>query len=379
MKIPSFLLLLLLCACQTKHVKQAKPITDSKSAAIEALGNRYLELGRFSGTIFIGVEGEMIYSQSFGLANYELKKTFNPNTAFKIGGVSEWVNIKLLAYLIQTRGLDAESALSQYVQSAPEEIVIKDLLNPNKTFDLHLRGRAIEALGKDSYPVLLESFSKAKSLKNTFLEEQDAEIAQAYLYHNYRGQGLELQEAPSFDLDSVFSSGGLKSTAEDLFQLIEAEPADLTLSGYTPEDGFSYAISHSSDHDLTIIILSNRRHPAGEEIREAIRCILDDKEYQLPLPREPYNIDPALLANYEGSYSLNGRMNFRLIAAHDSLFVYLGEQKVHLIPQSDNQFYMGERDAAMRFLSDSTGAVNRIMLLDGFLESEQIAYRDPKE
>ena len=48
----------------------------------------------------------------------------------------------------------------------------------------------------------------------------------------------------------------------------------------------------------------------------------------------------------------------------------LGNNKVHLIPQSSNQFYMKQTDASMRFLRNSTGVVNEVILLNGFINGD---------
>ena len=127
---------------------------------------------------------------------------------------------------------------------------------------------------------------------------------------------------------------------------------------------------------LSIIVLSNRRNPITEEISNSIRAILANKDYSLPLLREPIEIDKSLLSQYSGNYSLNENISFEVQIINDSLYVLLGPNKIFLVPQSSNQFYMIETDASMRFLRDSTNLVDRVELLNGFIESNQIAKKE---
>ena len=123
----------------------------------------------------------------------------------------------------------------------------------------------------------------------------------------------------------------------------------------------------------SIIVLSNRRHPVTDEISNSISAILDEKDYRLPLLREPFDIDKTILKDFSGHYLLNENVRFEVLNSNDSLFVQMGPNKVYLVPQSSNQFYMKEMDASMRFLRDSTHLVDRVILLNGFINSEQIA------
>jgi hypothetical protein len=65
-------------------------------------------------------------------------------------------------------------------------------------------------------------------------------------------------------------------------------------------------------------------------------------------------------------------MNFEVLNENDSLFVMMGPNKIHLIPQSENQFYMEQMDASMRFLRDTNNKVEEVVLLDGFLDGNKI-------
>ncbi len=109
------------------------------------------------------------------------------------------------------------------------------------------------------------------------------------------------------------------------------------------------------------------------EIIQSVNAIFERQDYQLPLLRKEIEVDPALLKEYAGSYALNPEMQLPIVAENDSLFVLMGPQKVHLKPQSRNQFFMEQGDSAIRFLRNSEGKVTSAELLDGFLTGNKIS------
>ncbi len=198
-------------------------------------------------------------------------------------------------------------------------------------------------------------------------------MAVGYLYHNYQGNGLELQKSPISNTEVAFSSNGLKSTAIDLTKILASNYANkLEIDGYLENDGFSYSIVNKPKTKIAIVVLSNRRHPVSKEISTSVNAIMEDKEYRLPLTRNQYEIDKNLLKDYSGIYSLNENTNLEVLNENDSLFLIMGPNKIHLIPQSKNQFYMEQMDASMRFLRGTNNNVEEVVLLDGFLEGNKI-------
>ena len=49
-----------------------------------------------------------------------------------------------------------------------------------------------------------------------------------------------------------------------------------------------------------------------------------------------------------------------------------------LIPQSNNQFYYRDFDAAIRFISDSSQVVTQAILYNGFLEGQSVPKKTEK-
>ncbi|MEO1712928.1 MAG: hypothetical protein AAFU60_06295, partial [Bacteroidota bacterium] len=219
-----------------------------------------------------------------------------------------------------------------------------------------------------------EQTLQEQGLQNTHLGPTEAPQATGYLFHNYRGEGLELQATPSLDSNQTATRLEIGSTPADLAQVARTKANEsFHIHGYLENGGFGYSLV--KEQDQIIIILSNRRHPVSEEMSRSISAILNGKAYQIPLPRKPQPVSSVDLNPLVGNYQLNEQIRFAVLARQDSLFVQMGPNTIYLYPQSKNQFYLPDQDAEMRFLRDSNGAVNEVQLLNGFMESEQRALR----
>ncbi|RZS93941.1 serine hydrolase domain-containing protein [Aquimarina brevivitae] len=376
MKINIIYLIICLLTCLSCQNNYGDKLETSKSNAIDSLANRYLQLNRFSGTIVIVKDKATIYQRSFGFADYENKIPFTNQTAFKIGEISDVITNNILEGLIIEKQIDPADKLSKYLPNLKKGATIQDILKKETEVDKNIKGKLIEGLSNNSYQKNLETYSANLNLENTYFQKKDTNSAVGYLYHNYRNKGLELQRSPTYNLNEAYSSSGLKSTGSDLIKIVNANPKELNIYGYLENDGFSYALVNNLKDSISIVVLSNRRHPVTKEITKSTVAILKDEDYKLPLLRTPFPIDTSTLKNYTGAYSLNENVNFEVQKTKDSLFVVLGPNTVPLIPQSSNQFYMQHMDAAMKFLRDSKGIIDRVLLLNGFIDSDQIAYKN---
>ncbi len=403
------ILILSFVSCKTETKSKSKVLEKPKSEKIDNLAIRYLELNRFSGVILITKGDTTIYNNEFGLADYENDKPFSNKTTFKIGEISELVTSNIIQKMAKNGKFQKSDMVSKYLPEIKSDFTINDLLNhktnlqtlqtiqeqnPELEFstieyanlaiqssdkserselNYNILGLLIEEISGKTFKENINNYSKELSLENTYFQKPDSSLAVGYLYHNYRGNGPELQKVPDSNSDITFSSNGLKSTANDLAKIINSNSKDiLEIDGYLKNDGFSYSIVNNPKTKIAIIVLSNRRHPIAKEISTSITEILENKKYALPLARKQIDIDKKLLNDYSGIYSLNENMNIEVINENDSLFVMFGPNKIHLLPQSENQFYMEQTDGSMRFLRDTNNSVNEVVLLDGFLEGNTI-------
>ncbi len=364
-----------LLSCKMDHKTTSQCFETLKSDKIDSLANRYLELNRFSGTILIAKEDTIVYDQSFGFADYENKIPFSTKTAFKIGEITELITINIVNRLVKEGKIKRTDRLSKYLTEIESDIIINNLINQNADINYNTLGRLIEKVTNKNYQENIEKYSDDLNLENTYFQKIDSSIAVGYLYHNYQGKGLELQKSPIYNLKEVFSSKGLKSTGSDLIKILKSNPKELSVHGYLDNDGFSYSLVNDTKNNVSIVVLSNRKHPVAKEISNSINAILENKEYRLPLLREPFDIDKTILKDFSGTYAINENVSFEVLDSNDSLFVFMGTNKIYLVPQSSNQFYLEQTDASMRFLKDSTDLVKRIVLLNGFIDSDQAANR----
>ncbi|WP_291721375.1 serine hydrolase [Bernardetia sp.] len=409
-----YALLSFIIACTPKINQQEATILENKTTTmhenqIDSLANRYLDVGRFSGTIVVSENGAVVFNKSYGLADYSNVKNFTDSTAFKIGHLSELFTKAIVEDLISKNKIKAEEQIKNYIPQIEKEFTVEELLNhtsglqtisqiqeanenmPYSTLeyvalsnsenqnvaselDYNILGLLIEKVTEKSFDEVLEDYAQKWNLESTYFHKTDTtHLAIGYLFFNYGNQGLKLSPAPKYQNSTAFSSRGIKSTALDILKFTKQFPnKNFDTEGYLMNDGFSYSLKKDDSKDRTVLILSNRKHPVAREMSESIEKILDEEEYELPLPRREIAIDVNLLKEYEGTYSLNENMSLTFVAEKDSLFFLMGENKIRLIPQSENQFFMLESDASTRFERDENGKVTKAILMDGFLEGNTI-------
>ncbi len=414
-----FIITFLFSCKSTTEIKEIVSISNEEvinyDDRIDSLANRYLELDRFSGKILIAQDDSIIFDKSYGLADYITIKEFTDSTAFKVGHLSELFTEAIIRDLINQNLIELNEKVATYIPQIKQNFTIEELINHHSKFqtiaqiqeenpnipystldyvnlsksvvkgdkdfftnselDYNILGLLIEEITKKSFSEVLEQYAQKWNLESTYFHKTDTtHLAIGYLFFNYRNQGLKLKPSPKYQDSMAFSSRGIKSTTKDVFEFTQQiyNNKDLDKEGYLINDGFSYSIKKDDEKHQTILILSNRKHPVAREMSESIEKILNDEEYELPLPRQEIAINPSLLKEYEGTYSMNEKMNLTFVAERDSLFVIMGENKVELKPQSENQFFMAESDASIRFERDANNKVDRALLLDGFLEGNTI-------
>ena len=339
MRKTSFLGLGLTALCLFSCKERKEPVATSSTEVsslelnpqkVDELGERYNKLGRFSGSIMVAENGAVVYHEFFGKADEEAGRPFSQNTVFSLGPFSELIQNDSGKQLKKKGEIDS-----------------------------------LEITSKKAMKALIEELD----LKNTFLQKQPPEHAATGYVHSIGADGPETQPILQ---DSLLQLWTNSADLQNLLRTISGE--SLIQDGYSKNGGFSYALRKNGD--LSVIVLSNRRHPVAGEMANSVEKLWLRKPYQLPLPRKETKISPALLKAFAGSYSLGHDAELKVIAENDSLFVLMGPQKVHLRPQSENQFFMNNSEAAIRFIKDDNGTVTSAVLLDGFLTGNEIQKND---
>ena len=396
-------LFVLLFSCQkTEHLVDDFAL---KSNLIDSLGQRYFVVNRFSGTILVAQNDTLLYHQNFGLADYENKIPFSSRTAFKIGEVSHYFIAQIITELEKRDKLSRKDKLSKYFPDLKPDFTIDQLLKhqaglpaeltlapeqpntanlikqingleltPGKAIRSHLAyellGMLIETLTGSEFEAALNSYLQHHQLEHTFHQKIKADLAQAYAGFNNQGQGLERERLDTAPTTPVYIHNGIKASARDVWKIMQVTSAT-SAAGYLPNDGYSYSVD-KADSGQIIIVLSNYRHPVAEEMLGSIQAILQGNPFELPLLREPIQINTDLLPGYAGVYEINPSFTFKIISSRDSLYVEMFGEKNPLIPQAADQFFLLDNDASMRFVREADSTVSAVILYDGFLEGNLV-------
>ncbi len=282
MKNSRLLAALLLCIFPVFTIAQSSQSTSSVPAEkigkeIDILGERYLELGRFSGNILVAENGKILYQQDFGKASYELNRAFNSNTTFKAGDLSRLFTKAILLQMASEKEIDLEKKVSEYLPEVEKDFSVRQVMeheaglatieavrqqHPGVAYapiaftnlseageqqesDLgyNLLGLLLENVSGKTYSELINGLSEKIQLKNTFFEAPaGAEIAGGYTY-TYVNNEVKVKASEAYKLNEAFSSNGIKTTAPDLLKLLNHLPEEeISIDGYLENDGFSYGV-----------------------------------------------------------------------------------------------------------------------------------------
>lgn len=368
-----FLILVFGIACNIDSPKSKSIENYPYESDIEQLAKRYVDLGRFSGNILVAKTDKIVFDQSFGYANFKTKSEFTENTSFKVGSFSKIFVHKILSSICDEKDIDVTDQLSKYLNYYSGNLTVKKLLEDYSLQSKESNGLITdltEVLTDNSFDELLSALSKDLNLSNTYFTIQKETESIGHLYIN-SGDGLRWNPSPSYNIDSISITHGIKTTSKDILNLLKSiKVASIELDDYIESDGYSYSVDKKEG--LTIIILSNTRHPVAKEMSNSIRDIINNNSYVLPLLRNEINVNSKSLNEYSGEYKLNDNFNLKVEVINDSLFTFLGPSKIHLKAQSQTQFFMEDTDAAIRFERDASDRIKGATMLDGFLTGNYI-------
>ncbi len=95
----------------------------ARQAAIEQarrlVAGRMAELGSPGATVAVMINGELVWSEGFGLADIEQAVPAAPHTVFRIGSVSKPLTAAALGRLVEQGRLDLDREVQRYVPSFP--------------------------------------------------------------------------------------------------------------------------------------------------------------------------------------------------------------------------------------------------------------------
>ncbi len=224
---------------------------------------------KFMGGLTIREGENIVFSNTYGIIDADLKINANPTTKYKIGSITKTFTAIMIMQLMEEKKLRPETKLTKFFPKIPnadlisiEDLLhhrsgIKDYINqdsitakelaegdlkktitkkiegyeldfvPNSqalysNSNYFLLGLIIEKLTKESYAENLQKRIVSKiGLKNTYLlkEDANAKINESLSFH-FNGKNWEAME--EWPVDIAFAAGGIISTTDDLTHLIQS-------------------------------------------------------------------------------------------------------------------------------------------------------------
>lgn len=265
----------------------------------------------------------------------------------------------------------------------------------------NLLGLLLENISGKSFEQLLATYiTKPLNMENTSLDHSARLIKNKArgFNHNF-ADGW--QNAPYLDPASAFAAQGILSSTEDILKWTRFTEKELITSpeflkmvksqGGQPACGFDLTLNEAGqivsirgtgifssgfnagyltdlENKLTVIVLCNVRNPIAGVAAEVLRNIFLQKEYELPPARKRVAVAPEILKEYSGEYSLQDQLTLKVNFLAGKLYVDDGmHPKFEIFPQSENQFFLEQTDAELKFIRNENGKVKAVVLRnDGF-------------
>ena len=269
----------------------ALPLHAQEASALEAtreLGQRLLDEGCPGVSIAVGVEGELVFAEGFGLADLEQEVPVHAETLFRIGSVSKTLTAAAAARVWERGELELDAPIQRSVPSFPEkpegaisvrllgghlagirhyagleflsnraylnvrrplEVFQDDPLvaAPGERFSYTTYGWTLlsaaleEAADQDFLELMREQVFEPLEMTRTLPDRRSALIPQRARW--YQRFGASHQNAPPVDLSNKWAGGGFLSTPTDLVRFGSAhlEP------GYLGEEALELCLTPMLD------------------------------------------------------------------------------------------------------------------------------------
>lgn len=316
-----------------------------------------------------------------------------------------WRDVSLMHLLTHTSGIPSYTSIPGFFESAarfertPQEIVAltRDaplLFPPGAQFKYNnggyiILGHIIELLSGMRY----ENYVAQKILTPLGLAATGYEHDETVIPLRARGYRFEkdgFKNAAFLAMSVPYAAGAIYSTADDLLVWLKALAAAKPISadsvalmirdhghgygfGFAIQsqfarrhlvhaggiNGFSVVLSHYPDADLTLIVLANIQGAPVQKVARDLAALyfgVTDTAHEVSL-------DPALLADYVGSYRLSETRILRVSQEGSRLFVeWTGQKRQEAIAHDDHHFIGKLADWTLSFEADGVALASRAIL-----------------
>ncbi len=402
---------------------------------IDEYMNRYVKTWAFSGAIMVIKEGEVVFKDGYGLANIEHNIPNTTETKFRLWSITkQFTAVAIL--MLEERGLiSVNDSIRKYFPEYPEfdeRITVHHLLThtagffnyadipyshkkfyklpytseeligsfKDKPLDFepgegwnysnsgyYLLGLIIERVsGKKYSQFLKENIFEPLAMRNTGVDDNKTLIQNSA--SGYYLNGDNLIHCEYIDMNTVFSSGGIYSTVEDMYlwdqalhngKLINEASLEKMETPYKNDygygvnidekynrkrvnhgggcEGFLNELHRYTDDKVSIVVLSNYGFTAVWKISEVLAAIVFGQKYELPKRPEIFNLDPKVYESYMGVYE---EPDIKLTVARDKekmFFTIDDEYMLPFYPISETIFHHTWIDEQYEFGRNDNGKI----------------------
>lgn len=368
----------------------------------------FVEAGHLSGTLLVAQRDQVIYERSWGLADREQNRPFDPATPSCIASVTKPTTVILAARLIEDGTISLTDPVSKWLDDFPhgDQMQVQHLLfhragiphrltkpdeenvprtaadmvelarttpldfEPGKGNRYSSGGYAVLvhvlelASGKTYEQLLSETILEPLALRHTFHPGPGVQVENAARSYSWTGEGQ--QPAAEKDYSFLIGAGALFSTPRDMWAIARALVNDefgpaakrrllrggrLRWNGIT--NNFRAYLEYDSKTELTVALVSNQMTGANDLLRQNIPRIVAGEEVPTPHVPQPQfvSVTDEVLERYAGQYEIGGPMPVRVregaLYANDWV----------LLPVSQTSFYSPQDYATVEVVLEDGNAV----------------------
>lgn len=133
--------------------------------------------------------------------------------------------------------------------------------------------------------------------------------------------------------------------------------------------GYSTNLTRFVDDDITVIILSNNQTFATT-LATTAGYLLRGGMIEVPYTHNEIELGSEVVERYAGKYLIPSGIQFELISKNGKLYQHTLQKDFELKPESNNKFFYTDSDTQIEFITDQSGKIQKIFLIDAGLKTE---------